>query len=30
MIKLHGFPASNYYNMAKMALMEKGATFEEV
>lgn len=30
MIKLHGFPASNYYNMAKMALMEKGATLEEV
>lgn len=30
MIKLHGFPASNYYNMAKMALMEKGAAHEEV
>ena len=29
MIRLHGFPASNYYNMAKMALMEKSAEFEE-
>lgn len=30
MIKLYGFPISNYYNMAKMALIEKGLDFEEV
>lgn len=30
MLKLHGFPASNYYNMVKMALMEKGAKYEDV
>jgi glutathione S-transferase len=30
MLKLYGFPASNYYNMVKMALMEKGAPYEEV
>lgn len=30
MIKLHGFPVSNYYNKAKMALLEKGIPFAEV
>lgn len=30
MIKLNGFRVSNYYNMAKLALMEKGIAFEEV
>lgn len=30
MLKLYGFPASNYYNMVKMALMEKGAEYEDV
>lgn len=30
MLKLHGFALSNYYNTAKMALIEKGAEFEEV
>lgn len=30
MMKLHGFPVSNYYNMVKFALLEKGAKFEEV
>lgn len=30
MLKLHGFPASNYYNMVKMALLEKGADYEDV
>ena len=30
MLKLHGFPASNYYNMVKMALMEKGVPHEDV
>jgi glutathione S-transferase len=30
MIKLYGFPISNYYNMVKMALIEKGMEFEEV
>jgi glutathione S-transferase len=29
-IKLHGFGISNYYNKAKMALLEKGIAFEEV
>ena len=29
MLKLLGFPASNYYNMVKMALMEKGAEYED-
>jgi len=29
-MKLHGFPISNYYNMVKMALLEKGMNFEEV
>lgn len=30
MIKLHGSPISNYYNKAKLALLEKGVPFEEV
>lgn len=30
MLRLHGSPISNYYNMAKMALLEKGLAFEEV
>ena len=30
MIKLHGAPISNYYNMVKVALIEKGLDFEEV
>jgi glutathione S-transferase len=30
MIKLHGFPMSNYYNMVKAALLEKGIDFEDV
>ena len=30
MLKLYGFPLSNYFNMVKMALMEKGLAFEEV
>lgn len=30
MIKLHGIPVSNYYNMAKQAMLEKGIEFEEV
>ena len=30
MIKLYGFALSNYYNMVKMALLEKGIEFEEV
>jgi len=30
MIKLYGFPISNYYNIVKMALLEKGLEFEEV
>jgi glutathione S-transferase len=30
MLKLHGFGISNYYNKAKMALLEKGVPFEEV
>lgn len=29
MIQLHGFGISNYYNKAKMALLEKGVPFEE-
>ncbi len=28
-ITLHGLPISNYYNKAKMALLEKGVPFEE-
>ena len=30
MIKLYGFPVSNYYNIAKAALLEAGAEFEDV
>ncbi|GGY66038.1 glutathione S-transferase family protein [Marinobacter zhanjiangensis] len=30
MIRLHGFSASNYYNVPKLALLEKGVPFEEV
>ncbi|MCC5810461.1 MAG: glutathione S-transferase family protein [Ectothiorhodospiraceae bacterium] len=30
MIRLHGFSASNYYNVPKLALLEKGIAFEEV
>lgn len=30
MIKLYGFSVSNYYNMVKLALLEKGLAFEEV
>lgn len=30
MLKLHGFPVSNYYNVIKAALLEKGLDFEEV
>jgi glutathione S-transferase len=30
MLRLYGFSASNYYNVAKLALLEKGAPFEEV
>jgi glutathione S-transferase len=29
MIKLYGFSASNYYNVPKLALLEKGIPFEE-
>ena len=29
MLKLHGFSTSNYYNVVKLALLEKGAAFEE-
>lgn len=30
MLKLYGFAVSNYYNVAKTALLEKGLPFEEV
>ncbi len=30
MIKLHGAPRSNYFNMVKTVLLEKGIEFEEV
>jgi glutathione S-transferase len=30
MLRLHGFSASNYYNVAKLTLLEKGVEFEEV
>ena len=30
MLKLYGFAVSNYYNMVKLALLEKGVAFEEV
>ena len=29
-MKVHGFAVSNYHNMVRMALMEKGAAFETV
>jgi len=29
-MKLHGFPISNYYNIVKLALLEKGIAFDEV
>ena len=29
MIKLHGIGLSNYYNMVKLVLTEKGLDFEE-
>lgn len=30
MLKLYGFPLSNYYNKVKLTLLEKGVPFEEV
>ncbi len=30
MLRLHGFPASNYHNVVKVVLLEKGLEFEEV
>lgn len=30
MLKLHGFSSSNYYNVPKLALLEKGIPFDEV
>ena len=30
MIKLYGFTVSNYFNMVKMALLEKGIEFDFV
>lgn len=30
MLRLHGFAVSNYHNMVKLALLEKGVPFEEV
>jgi glutathione S-transferase len=30
MLKLHGFSSSNYYNVPKLALLEKNIAFEEV
>jgi glutathione S-transferase len=30
MLRLCGFPASNYHNKAKLAMLEKGVPFEEV
>ena len=30
MFKLYGFPVSNYHNMVKLALLEKGLEFEEI
>ncbi|MCA9791499.1 MAG: glutathione S-transferase family protein [Candidatus Eremiobacteraeota bacterium] len=29
-MKLHGFPISNYYNIVKLAMLEKGLEFEEI
>src|SRR5687768_12132413 len=30
MLRLHGFSSSNYYNVVKLAMLEKGVPFEEV
>ncbi len=30
MLKLHGFAFSNYHNVVKVVLLEKGIDFEEV
>jgi len=30
MLKLYGFPVSNYTNMVQLALLEKGVPFEYV
>ena len=30
MLRLYGFPSSNYYNVVKLVLLEKGLDFEEV
>src|SRR5262245_8090507 len=30
MLRLHGFATSNYHNVVKLALLEKGLAFEEV
>lgn len=30
MLKLYGHPISNYYNAAKLAMLEKGVDFEEI
>ena len=30
MMKLHGFSSSNYYNVPKLAFLEKGIEFEEI
>ena len=30
MLRLHGFPFSNYHNVVKVVLLEKGLAFEEV
>lgn len=30
MIKLYGFPVSNYFNIVKLALLEKDVAFEEI
>lgn len=30
MVKLYGHPISNYYNIVKLGLMEKGVDFEEI
>ena len=30
MIKLHGMPLSNYYNVVKCVMLEQGIPFEEI
>src|SRR5262245_57292204 len=30
MLRLHGFPFSNYHNVVKVVLLEKGLAFDEV